>query len=165
MTPAERVVVEAAVRWYQAVANDDDSQGQALVQAVEALLAERAGPQSETVEITWAQVVEGDEIYRAKSGGPIEPDNAAGKWFTVTDRGGLIPGTDRIRLHAKGIGRPIQPIADKLVTVKRGVTGRAVDALGAVLWSGINIPTDAGIRHNPAPVPDVANDPEASEES
>jgi hypothetical protein len=168
MTPAERVVVEAAVRLveinpYNIITSDLTAMN--LSDAVDALLAERAGPQPETVEITWAQVVEGDQIYRAKNGGPIEPGNAAGQWFTVTDRGGLMPGTDRIRLHARGIPKPIQPVASRLVIVKRGATGKAVDMLGSVVWSGANVPVDIAGRHNPAPAPDIANDPEASEES
>lgn len=170
MTPAERVVVEAAVRF---CTDDRISSDADLQNAVDALLAERAGPQPETVEITWAQVVEGDEIYRTPSGGPIPPDSPAGKWFTVTDRAGLLPGTDRIRLHARGISRPIQPQAAKLVRVRRGATGKAVDMLGSVMWSGASAPTlndvfttmrDVGILGDPE-VLSPAHDPEASEKS
>ncbi len=168
MTPAERVVVAAAVRWHSSVqAERPEGFHAELDAAVDALLAERAGPQAETVEITWTEVVEGDQIYRHRTGGgPVPLDSPAGAWFTVTDRGGLMPGTNRIRLHAKGIGRPIQPVATRLVTVKRGATGKAVDMLGSVLWSGANMP--AAILHSeivpPPAVIDVAHDPEASEE-
>lgn len=175
MTPAERVVVGAAVRLiernpYNIIQSDLTAMN--LSAAVDALLAERAGPQPETVEITWAQVVEGDEIYRAKNGGPIPPDSPAGKWFTVTDSSPLT-GTDRIRLHARGIGRPIQPQAAKLVQVRRGATGKAVDMLGSVMWSGASAPTlhdafttmrEVGILSDPE-VLSPAHDPEASEES
>lgn len=132
MTPAERVVVEAAVRW--APDPEDDGASAMLMSAVDALLAERAGPQPETVEITWGQVAEGDQIYRAPNGAPVPP-GAPGKWFEVTNAGPLA-GTNRVRIRVKGIGKPIQPEAGKAVTVKRGATGQAVDTLGAVLWSG-----------------------------
>lgn len=130
MTPAERVVVEAAVRWARGHTTDSP-----LAAAVDALLAERAGPQLETVGITWAQVVEGDQIFRAANGSPCPPDDAAGKWFEVI-RSGPLGGTDRMRINARGIPKPIQPVAKNPVTVKRGATGKAIDNLGSVLWSG-----------------------------
>ena len=152
MTPAERVVVEAAVRWKQArdarfdshhveraAANGD------LLLAVDALLAEHAGPQPALVEVTWAQVVEGDQIYRDASGRAMEPSQPNGFWREVTRSGPLKHSVPlRMRINAQGIPRPIQPLAAGKVWVKRGVTGKAVDVLGSVLWSGQNIPTPRG---------------------
>lgn len=138
MTPAERVVVEAAVRLiesnpYNIVQSDLTAMN--LSAAVDVLLAERAGPQSQTREITWGQVVEGDQIYRAVNGGPVSPSASGGEWFEVT-RSGPLTGTDRVRVNIKGIGRSIQPEAKKPVMVRRGAAGLAVDVLGSVLWSG-----------------------------
>lgn len=168
MTPAERVVVEAAVRWRDAIEEGRSALGVSgdLLHAVESLLAERDGPQLETVEITWAQVVEGDQIYRSMNGAPVPAGSSAGVWYEVTAAGSLT-GTDRVRVRARGIGKPIQPVADKPVTVKRGATGKAVDTLGSVLWSGANAPQVATLMAAiiNEPVSDPVHDPEASEES
>jgi hypothetical protein len=133
MTPAERVVVEAAVRYALAAATGQEDLPQLLL-AVDALLTERAGPQPETVEITWGQVVTGDLVYRALNGAPLVPDAPGGKWFEVLQTGRHAP--DRVRINVRGIARPIQPLAGAAVTVKRSAMGQAVDVLASVLWSG-----------------------------
>jgi hypothetical protein len=133
MTPAERVVVEAAVRYATSPATATDLHN-GLCDAVEALLAERAGPQPETVEITWEQVVTGDLVYRALNGAPLAPDAPGGKWFEVLQTGRKAP--DRVRINVRGIARPIQPLAGAVVIVKRSAMGQAVDVLASVLWSG-----------------------------
>jgi hypothetical protein len=131
MTPAERVVVEMAVRWAAGHTVDKP-----LLKAVDALLAERAGPQPRLVEITWGQVAEGDMIYRSlATGGALPPDAPGGTWREVL-RAGPLAGTDKVRINARGIPKPIQPPAANPVIVRRGATGKAVDALGSVLWSG-----------------------------
>lgn len=159
MTPAERVVVEAAVRWRERRdITGDGGQSQDLILAVDALLTERTNrPTDAIVEITWSQVVEGDQIYRAANGGPISPSVSGGKWFEVT-RSGPLTGTNRVRVNIQGVGRPIQPEAKKSVMVKRGAAGLAVDVLGSVLWSGA---TAHEVRDVAAA---LINDP-ASEES
>ena len=131
MTPAERVVVEAAVRW---AASRTIGSLDPLQDAVDALLVERQGPQPETVEITWAQVVEGDHLYRAPGGGP-GVIGQAGQWMEVVSAAPIGNGVQR-KIHVKGLGRPIQPVSAKPVTVQRGATGKALDMFGAVLWSG-----------------------------
>jgi hypothetical protein len=138
MTPAERVVVEAAVRWVQSLPTPlPDSAAPRLIDvrdAVDALLAERAGPRPATVPLTWGQVVEGDQLYRAPNGGPAQPGQP-GNWHEVLQTG-LLGNHGRVRIHVKGLPRPIEPEAHKPVIVRRGKTGQAVDALGGVLWSG-----------------------------
>lgn len=135
LTPAERVVVEAAVRHVKALEHGQGpSYQRELRDAVKVLLAERAGPQPLTVEITWGQVVEGDKLYRAPNGGPARPGEP-GNWHEVTQSGPLHGGA-QMRIHVKGLPRPIQPVTWRPVTVRRGKTGQAVDALGSVLWSG-----------------------------
>lgn len=130
MTPAERVVVEAAVRH---VDTGCVSAGLELLEAVQVLLEERKGPRPETVEITWAQVVEGDKIYRASNGAPLPPDTPGGSWLTVDRMSGLPDG--RRRIFVQGLKKPIEPLAERPVIVQRGATGTAVDNLGSVLWS------------------------------
>lgn len=131
MTPAERVVVEAAVRHCEGECKGGWGN---LIDAVNALLAERNGPPPETVEITWGQVVEGDKLYRMPNGAPAIIGQPGGVWMEVVGSGAL-QGAQR-KIHVKGIGRPIQPVASKPVTVQRGATGKAVDTFGSVLWSG-----------------------------
>lgn len=133
MTPAERVVVEATVRYVKSEA--DRYRYADMAEAVDALLAERAGPQPETMWVTWGQVVEGDKLYRGPDGRALEPDAPGGRWMEVRSAG-PIDGSRRVRIHVIGLPRPIEPIMDMEITVQRGATGKAVDALGSVLWSG-----------------------------
>jgi hypothetical protein len=114
------VVVEAAVRWVDGTPEDS----MRLVAAVEALQAERADPDAPTErEITWGQVVAGDEIYSPKTD----------RWYEVTRA--VHPGNGKSKINAKGIPKPLQPDSAALIKVRRGETGVAVDMFASVLWS------------------------------
>lgn len=124
LTPGERVVVEAALRYAQ-----DDSTVQRhndLIEAVDALLTERADPDALVEqEITWGQVVESDEIYSDKTK----------RWYEVT-RAVHSGGTEgKSLINAKGIPRGLKPNSADPVKVRRGPTGNAVDMFASVLWS------------------------------
>jgi hypothetical protein len=131
MTPGERVVVEAVLRWAPQLPSIQAEH--ALQDARNALLAERAEGPPDEVEITWGQVVEGDQIYRGPQGQAWTAGAPGGRWYEVT-RAGLIGG-GKARINARGIPRAIQPDAGKFVVVRRGVTGKAVDMFATVLWS------------------------------
>jgi len=76
--------------------------------------------------ITWAEVVESDEIYSARKD----------TYFEVISSVRLATG--RMRVSAKGWGKPIEmPLGDAVI-VRRGPTGRAVDLINTILWSGPN---------------------------
>jgi hypothetical protein len=76
--------------------------------------------------ITWAEVVESDEIYSAKTK----------KWYPVISSARLATG--KMRITAKGLPKAVDmPLGDP-VTVRRGATGQAVDLLNTILWSGPN---------------------------
>lgn len=134
MTPAERAVVEMAVRLVGAGHFPLTAEHRDLYDAVDVLRAERNGPEPETVEITWAQVVEGDKLYRGPDGRAAEPGSPGGRWMEVRQSGPIDGG--KVRTFVVGLPRPIQPIATRKVIVQRGATGKAVDVLGSVLWSG-----------------------------
>ncbi len=151
MTPGERVVVEAAIRFCTGPSQYDDAE---IHQAVRALLAERADPATpQQISTTWDQVVEGDEIYSAKTH----------RWYPVTEAGALAEG--RRKIVAKGLPKPIKPMGVHDVLVRRGATGQAADMFASVLWSMPTLPSlpAASPDQVPAEVPDVAQDPEASE--
>jgi hypothetical protein len=166
VTPAERVVVEAAVRLETGQADYPPlgeavrlETGQAdyppLGEAVRALLAERADPATpREISTTWDQVVEGDEIYSPKTR----------KWYPVTEAGALA-ASGRRKVVAKGLPQPIRPMGVHDVLIRRGATGQAVDMFASVLWSMPTLPSlpAASLNQAPAEVPDVAQDPEASE--
>lgn len=122
LTPGERVVVEAAIRWRRG----PNVGHQYLMDAVDALEAERADPDALVEqEITWGQVVEGDEIYSPKTG----------RWYEVT-RAVHAGGTEgKSLINAKGIPRGLKPNSADPVKVRRGPTGNAVDMFASVLWS------------------------------
>lgn len=122
LTPGERVVVAAAIRYVDARAASDIE----LIQAVRALQAERADPDALVEqEITWGQVVESDEIYSDKTK----------RWYEVT-RAVHSGGTEgKSLINAKGIPRGLKPNSADLVRVRRGPTGNAVDMFASVLWS------------------------------
>jgi len=163
MTPGERVVVAAAERL--AALGDGSinylSDFTDLEDAVAALRAERAGkPATELHEhdLTYGQVVEGDQILSAR----------VGKWYEVTATVALPNGKVRITMPKTGsvkLGRkPDHEFnAGDPVRLRRGETGQAVDMFASVLWS---VPT--GRRDAPEPEPglalelDVAADPEAT---
>jgi len=77
-------------------------------------------------EITWAEVVESDEIYSASKG----------KYFPVISSVRLKTG--KMRIAAKGWPGPIEMPLGATVTVRRGATGQAVDLINTILWSGPN---------------------------
>lgn len=112
MTPAERVVVEAARRWV----NGRPEDSMRLVAAVGALEAE-GRPAEE--EITWDQVVEGDQIQ------------VGGKWFEVLE---AKPGAVRAKSEHGLVGNFKSRTGP--LTVRRGASGKAVDMFAGVLWSG-----------------------------
>jgi hypothetical protein len=151
VTPGERVVVEAARRWYARVA-DGPHEDERLCEAIRALEAERAagGTVVTETERTWDQVVEGDEIYSAKTR----------KWYPVRESGALPDG--RWKIVAAGLPKPIRPMASADVMVRRGETGLTVDMFASVLWSMPTLPSQPAVAIE-VPVPDVAHDPEASE--
>jgi hypothetical protein len=124
MTPAERVVVEAALRWVPQLPSIQAEH--ALQDAVQALQAERAGGQPQEHDLTWGQVVEGDEIWSERTG----------KWYPVTAATHQPPAASTI--SAKGIPRVLRPMPGDPVRVRRGATGEAVDMFASVLWSGVN---------------------------
>jgi hypothetical protein len=129
VTPAERVVVEAALRWHADMA--DELNAAELYGAVDALLAERADPATPTEQdITWGQVVVGDEIYSDKTR----------RWYEVTNTVILGSDTGRVKIHVKGLPEPIEPKLIAPVTVRRSEMGKAVDMFASVLWSGQALP-------------------------
>lgn len=76
--------------------------------------------------ITWAEVVESDEIYSATKA----------RYFPVISSVRLRNG--KMRVMAKGLPKPVEmPLGDP-VTVRRGPTGDAVDVINTILWSGPN---------------------------
>lgn len=124
MTPAERLVVEAALRAHNTAGPDRYAE---LHLAVQALEQERAGaPVEQRVEcdLTWGQVVEGDEIYSAKTG----------KWYAVTSAVRHI-GAPTVLVRCQGMAKAIIKPLDDPVKVRRGETGQAVDVIASVLWS------------------------------
>ena len=119
MTPAERVVVEAARRfvallpvYLPASATPEVVR---LKYAVDALDAEQTPAEK---ELTWDQVAEGDSVQ------------VGGKWFEVLE---TRPGSVRAKSPAGQVGTFRRTVP---VLVRRGRSGQAVDVLGSVLWSG-----------------------------
>lgn len=152
MTPAERVVVRTAIEFINAPRPCPD-EFQNLGEAVAALEAERAAGGrvvTETIR-TWSEVVEGDEIFSVKTR----------KWYEVTESGAMPEG--RWKIVAKGLPKPIRPVAAGDVTVRRGETGAVVDMFASVLWSGPTLPSQPTSGPAPVEIPDAAHDPEASE--
>jgi hypothetical protein len=160
MTPAERVVVEAAQRWTRwrrtngATVAEPPEIG--LQDAVNALWAERADPATSVEQtITWDQVVVGDEIYSAKTR----------KWYPVTATLGT-QSDGRVKIWATGLPKFIRPAGVTDVQVRRSAMGRAVDMFASVLWSGHSAPDAVPVK-DPGPTfaeVDLATDPEASED-
>jgi hypothetical protein len=155
------VVVEEALRWHL----DPKREGYALREALEALVAERAGKtpaELVEVDITYGQVVEGDEILSPK----------LGRWYEVTAVVAQANGKVRVTMpktgRPAGQGKPqrnawhdFDPTA--AVRVRRGETGQAVDMFASVLYSGASRVTE---KIEPGPTfmeNDPATDPEASE--
>lgn len=127
LTPGERVVVEAAIRWAASVqAMRAEGFHAELSDAVDALRAERADPDApQERDLSWGQVVEGDQIYSDKTK----------RWYEVT-RAVHSGGTEgKSLINAKGIPRGLKPNSADPVKVRRGPTGNAVDMFASVLWS------------------------------
>jgi hypothetical protein len=121
MTPAERLVVEAAIRHIEE-ATYCDGPGD-LIAAVKALDVERAPLPVNELERTWAEVVTEDEIFSARTG----------KWYRVIEahrQGG------RMAVHAKGLPKIIKPLATDPVRIRRSTMGDAVDVMISVFSSG-----------------------------
>jgi len=163
MTPGERVVLAAA----DAITDADGTINyladfEPLEAAVQALRTERNGrPETELAEldITYGQVVEGDEILSVR----------VGKWYEVTAVVALAGGKVRITMPKTGsvkLGRKPHHEFDAAnpVRVRRGVTGQAVDMFATVLWSVATKPRDEPVTEPGLDLElDVAADPEASE--
>lgn len=152
MTPAERVVVEAALRWHAERHVPGSITGGELYKAVNALLAERADPATpKERELTWGQAVVGDEILSDRTR----------RWYEVTNvvGPGVLDG-GRVKLWLKGLPKPVQPKAADPVKLRRGEMGKVVDVFASVLWSGQSAPDASEAEEMPAP--DPAHDPEAS---
>lgn len=134
MTPAELKVIEAARALTNALPAKESEFGLCNVEicelreAVWSLLAEREAGDVED-EITWGQVVEGDQIWSPKTR----------KWYPVISSARQRNGT--MRIEAKGLPKSIKPPAAGSVKVKRGATGKAVD-MWNVVWSAKAIPSD-----------------------
>lgn len=132
MTPGERVVVQAAITYIQQAATqrgEPDPYFLTLEAAVDALLAERAGPGTKEFELTWGQVVVTDEIYNSKMD----------RWYEVTRT--VRAGPKLIKLNIKGIPKPIERDAYAPVLVRRSTMGEAVDMFASVMWSAQSMPT------------------------
>lgn len=70
------------------------------------------------VSTRWGLVVEGDEIYSAKTK----------KWYEVTGSVS-IKDTGKVKIFARGIPKAFERTAADPVTVRRGPTGEAVDVI------------------------------------
>jgi hypothetical protein len=131
VTPAEKAIVDAAVRWAPQLPSIQAEH--ALQDAVFILLEERAAPKRVTQEVRWAEVAEGDRIYRMPNGAPAQYAAPGGVWLEVTSASSI---GDRQRIHVHGVRRAIEPEAARRVTVQRGATGQAMDMFSTVLFSG-----------------------------
>lgn len=148
MTPAERAVIDLALEYH--ADHPDHLSGTRLGSALNALERERAAGEPRVSERTWAEVVEGDEIYSARTG----------RWYEVIES--RRQTEERMAIMAKGLPKILKPKAADPVRLKRGASGDAADVLVSVLISGpATMARD--LPEEPAAV-DVATDPEASEE-
>lgn len=76
------------------------------------------------IELPWKMIVEGDQIFSAKTG----------RWYEV--RGMVsIKGTSKVKIFAKGIPKAFEREADQTTRVRRGPTGDAVDVF-QIIFSG-----------------------------
>lgn len=133
MTPAELKVIEAAIKFVQGPQDGSDGAISDLELTVQALEADRkAGPE---MPLVWGQVVESDKIWSDKTR----------KWYEVISS---VAVGDRMRIQAKGLPKPINPLASANVRVQRGATGQTMD-MWNVVWSAQTIP-DAQIESEDA---------------
>ena len=155
MTPAERVVVESAIRWREGFYGPDlEHLGADLVQAVDALLAERSVPEGERREetIAWGELAEGDEVWSER----------VKRWYPVRSAVRHV-GAPLVLVDLEGQPKVIQKSVSEPVKVRRGPAGRAVDMFASVLWSMPTSSETARSAEVAESAPDVATDPEASE--
>jgi hypothetical protein len=165
VTPAEQAVITAADRW-AFTTMEKTPEADALVKAMDALGAERARrtpAERAEVDITYGQVVEGDEVYSIK----------LDRWYAVSATVLRADGTARITMprtgRPAGRGRPqVNAWHDfdpaKPVRVRRGVAGNAVDMIVSVLYSGAS---SVARKDAPETIADpelagAAHDPEAA---
>ncbi len=128
MTPAERLVVECAIRL--AATGIFTAETAELIKAVEALQAERGAMTPEervTLDITWGQVAEGDEVWSERTQ----------RWYPVAGAVRHIgaPSINVAMLDSRGAPMHTTKAVSDPVRVRRGQTGQAVDAIATVLWS------------------------------
>lgn len=134
MLPEAAAVIQAAREFIAGTLDGADGAVAKLGLAIDALdlkLA-RIGQEGEKTEqdLTWGQVVAGDEILSAKTG----------RWYVVHTSVRMMDRPE-MKVMIKGSPKPIQrPVGDP-VKVKRGVDGEAVDIL-EVLFSGQTQPTE-----------------------
>lgn len=122
MTPAERVVVEAAIAWGDShVAGDTETYR--LIEALTALRQERMVGKPTEQELTYGQVVAGDEIFNIK----------VQKWYSVTRVALLVTGM--MSLTVRNVPKPFEREHMAPVMVRRGPDGKACDVLASVMWS------------------------------
>lgn len=120
-TPAERVVLEAVLRWRDDTA--DRTVLRDLLAASDALADERATPHTEH-QLTYGELVAGDQIK-----------STHGRWFEV-DRIAVDQDQTGVHVWLVGVAKPFDKFRGQSVTVRRSETGRAVDMFASVLWSG-----------------------------
>jgi hypothetical protein len=163
MTPAERAVIEKALRWWD---DRDAWADDALYFAVINLRDERAAKtpaERAEMPLTYGQVVEGDEVLSVK----------LNRWYAVSATVLRADGMVRVTMPKTGRpaakGRPqINAWHDfdpaKPCRVRRGISGEAVDMIVSVLYSGPDTVTrkDAPEATADPELAGAAHDPEAT---
>lgn len=133
--------------------------------ALQAELAAKTPAEREELDITYAQIVEGDQLW-----------SRTGRWFDVSASVNLDGGQTRVTMPAIGnvktkpqrLPYVIKP-SDTPCRVRRGKTGQAVDLFATVMWSGASgygAAREVDILPDETPdwtALDAAHDPEASE--
>lgn len=76
--------------------------------------------------VRWDQVVESDQVFRAKTG----------QWYEVAENVALPGGKMRVRFV--GVPKPFPVDSAATVPCRRGPTGQASEVLMTVLYSGSN---------------------------
>lgn len=125
MTPTERAVVEAALRWHHADKPDRQNALTDLAGALVYLETEREGATTDQ-EKTFGDVSVDDQIK-----------STSGKWYKVTR---TARDGSSVRVWLEGVPKPLEKFTGQAVTLRRGESGAAVDTF-TVLWSG---PTGRG---------------------
>jgi hypothetical protein len=124
MTPAEKAVIDQAIRWSktETVGQAEDA-SEALQDLVADLLREREAAPDESMR-PWSEIVTEDEIYSTKTG----------KWYRVLDT--VTMATGGIQAHLEGVPTPFTNPATAEVRCRRGLSGKAVDVFIDVFRSG-----------------------------